>query len=183
MKKQHLSAMHLSATQSISFLILSIILNATGNGLTVSLNLGSALWTASGVNLSHLLHFNLKWLLIIYGVVVVIINAVILQKIEPRRILNNFVFMVPFSYLVGVFADTFDLLNLQRFDLVLRILLDCFGIILIAIAVSIYQRVNILLHPNDDFMQIIRFRFFKGNAAIACGFPLCRPCSFRYFVS
>lgn len=151
----------------VFYLILSILLNAAGNGLTVSLNLGSALWTASAVNLSHLLHFDLKLLLVIYGVVVVGLNALFLGKIQPRRIINNFLFMIPFSYLVGWTAQLFDLLPLEQLDLGVRIVMDCCGVLLIAAAVSIYQRVNILLHPNDDFMQIIRFKFFKGNAAVA----------------
>ena len=32
---------------------------------------------------------------------------------------------------------------------------------------SIYQRLNVMLHPNDDLMQILRFHFLHGNAALA----------------
>ena len=35
------------------FLFVSIFLNAFSNALTVSTNMGSAIWTASAVNLSH----------------------------------------------------------------------------------------------------------------------------------
>lgn len=157
----------LTSKQTVFYLLLSIILNASGNGLTVSLNMGSALWTASSVNLSHLLNFDLKPLLVIYGVIVVITNTMLLGRIEPRRIINNFIFMVPFGYLVGYTSDLFNLLPLDQMSTIGKMLLDCFGILLVACAVSIYQRVNILLHPNDDFMQIIRFKFFHGNSTVA----------------
>lgn len=157
----------LTAKQTIFYLLLSILLNSSGNGLTVSLNMGSALWTASSVNLSHLLNFDLKPLLVIYGVIVVITNTLLLGRIEPRRIINNFLFMVPFGYLVGWTSQLFNLLPLNQLSTPLKMLLDCFGILMVSAACSIYQRVNILLHPNDDFMQIIRFKFFHGNSTVA----------------
>lgn len=161
--------------QMIVYLLISITINAIGNGLTVSLNLGSALWTASAVNLEHLIHIDLKIILIIYGIIVIIFNSVILKKIEWRRIFNNFLFMIPFSFLVGYANDLFNFLNIGRLNIIIRVILDCFGIVMISVAVSIYQRVNILLHPNDDFMQIIRFKYFKGNAAIAMWVSLIPP--------
>lgn len=157
----------LTTGRTIFYLLLSIILNSAGNGLTVSLNMGSALWTASSVNLSHLLNFDLKPLLVIYGVIVVITNTLLLGRIQPRRIINNFIFMIPFGYLVGWTSQLFDLLPLDQLNTPEKMLLDCFGILIVAIACSIYQRVNIILHPNDDFMQIIRFKFFHGNSTIA----------------
>ena len=47
------------------------------------------------------------------------------------------------------------------------VILNSFGVFLIAIAISIYQRVNLVLHPADDLMQILRFKYFKGSAAKA----------------
>ncbi|MCH4170196.1 MAG: hypothetical protein LKF36_03105 [Lactobacillus sp.] len=161
--KQH----RLTGTQSALYLIISITLNALGNGITVSLNLGSALWTASAVNLSHLVGGDLKLLLMIIGFIAIIVNMILLGGIQWRRAINNLVFMIPFSVLVGYSATMFNHWHLENLPLVLRIVLDLFGIVMIATAVSIYQRVNILLHPLDDFMQIIRFKFFKGNAPIA----------------
>ena len=35
------------------------------------------------------------------------------------------------------------------------------------VAISIYQRVNLVLHPADDLFQILRFRYFKGNATLS----------------
>ncbi|BDR56617.1 hypothetical protein [Xylocopilactobacillus apis] len=155
------------SVQIVIYLIIAIIIDALGNALTVSLNLGSAFWTASAVNLSHLTHIDLQSILIIYGIIVIIINVIFLKKIEPRRIFNNFLFMIPFSLLVGYTTKFFNLFHINHLNLFIRIFLDFIGIIMIAAAISILQRVNILLHPNDDLMQIIRFKFFKGRASIA----------------
>lgn len=155
----------LTVSGDIFFLLISILLNSFGNALTVSLNLGSALWTASSVNLSHLLNFSLTGILFWEGVAVVFSNALLLRHFDLPRILGNFVFMLPFSYLVGLLADLLSTTGLNQLPLMVKVLLDLTGILFIAAGVSIYQRVNLILHPNDDFMQIIRFKFLHGNAA------------------
>lgn len=157
----------LTVSGDVIFLIISIMINSFGNALTVSLNLGSALWTASSVNLAHLFDFSLTGVLFWEGVAVVLSNALIIHKFDPRRILGNFVFMIPFSYLVGMITNLLSHTGLNTLPLVVKVILDLCGILFIAAGISIYQRVNIILHPNDDFMQIIRFKFFHGNAALA----------------
>jgi uncharacterized membrane protein YczE len=145
----------------------SLVLNGFGNGLTVALNLGSALWTASAVNLSHTFTLRLSWVLLLEGVAVVIVNALILGQLDWRRILGNFLYMIPFSFLVSGWADLIRLTPVVTWPLAVRVVLDLLGVVCIGSAVSVYQRLNIMLHPNDDFMQIIRFRFLHGNAAAA----------------
>lgn len=151
----------------IILITISILINSCGNALTVALNMGSALWTTSSVNISHFLGFSLTGVLFWEGVAVVLTNALFLGKFDWRRILGNFVFMLPFSYLVGKIAELFAKTGLPALPVLAKVLLDIGGILMIAAGVSIYQRVNLFLHPNDDFMQIIRFKFFHGNAAIA----------------
>lgn len=38
---------------------------------------------------------------------------------------------------------------------------------MIAIAISIYQRLNLILHPIDEMTNILRFQYFNGNANLA----------------
>ena len=156
----------------IIFLIVSILINSFGNALTVSLNLGSALWTASSVNLAYLFNYSLAGILFWEGVAVVLSNALFIHKFDIRRIFGNFLFMIPFSYLVGALAALINKTSLNNLPVTVKVILDFGGILLIAAGISIYQRVNLILHPNDDFMQIIRFKFFHGNAASAqiCSF-------------
>lgn len=49
----------------------------------------------------------------------------------------------------------------------LYVLINFLGVTLIGVAISIYQRVNLVLHPADDLFQILRFRYFKGNATLS----------------
>ena len=110
---------------------------------------------------------SLLTILLLEGVAVVITNAMILGHVDWRRIIGNFLYMIPFSFLVSGFAYLIRLTPVVTLPLAVRVLLDLFGIVCIGSATSIYQRINVLLHPNDDFMQILRFRFLHGNAAAA----------------
>ncbi|KRL44955.1 hypothetical protein [Lacticaseibacillus manihotivorans] len=156
-----------TSAQLLGMFCFSLILNGFGNGMTVAMNLGSALWTSSAVNLSHAFDVSLLTILLIEGVAVVLFNAAVLGHLDWRRIAGNFIYMIPFSFLVSGFADLIKMTPLVTLPLVIRVALDLIGIMCIGCATSIYQRINVVLHPNDDFMQIIRFKFLHGNAAIA----------------
>ena len=147
----------LKVRESLFFFGLSILLNAAANALTVATNLGSAIWTASAVNLSSLSHISLGTILAIYGVVVIILNTILLKEIVWRRIIGNLLFVLPFSYLVQFFTGIFRQMGVPALSVGWRIGLDLGGVVLIAIAISIYQRVNLILHPNDDLSYILRF--------------------------
>lgn len=153
--------------ENIAYFLLSIVINALGNALTVSINLGSALWTASSVNMTYLTGIPVGTTLFGFGVLVMMINALILRRLEWQRLIGNLIFLVPFSYLIGWISPLFVDEAINTLPLLVRVLLDCTGICLISMAISIYQRVNLMLHPCDDLMQIIRFKYFKGSAAIA----------------
>ncbi|WP_125710637.1 hypothetical protein [Lacticaseibacillus porcinae] len=156
-----------TSAQLVGMFCCSLLLNGFGNGLTVAMNLGSALWTTSAVNMSHAFGVSLLLILLLEGVAVVLFNAAVLGHLDWRRIAGNFIFMIPFSFLVSAFADVIKMTPLVTMPLVIRVGLDLIGIICIGCAISIYQRINVVIHPNDDLMQIIRFKFFHGNAAIA----------------
>ncbi|MFD1319039.1 YczE/YyaS/YitT family protein [Loigolactobacillus zhaoyuanensis] len=143
------------------------MINATGHSLTIATNLGSAVWTASAVNLYHLWPLSLRVTLFLCGVLVALANMALTRKLSWRRFLGNLLFITPFSYLIQLFTQIILHLGINQLPLVVRVITDIFGILCVALATSIYQRANIVLHPNDDFMQILRFRYLKGNATIA----------------
>ncbi|WP_412989722.1 YczE/YyaS/YitT family protein [Pediococcus siamensis] len=149
------------------FLALSIVLNASSNALTVASHCGSAIWTASSVNLSEWFHFSLGAVLFVEGIAVVLANALLLKQFDWHRMLGNLVFMIPFSYLVGSISTGLDQHGFLNLPLSVRVVADILGIVGIGIAVSIYQRANIVLHPNDDLTYIVRFKFMHGKAATA----------------
>ncbi|KRN66980.1 sugar specific permease [Pediococcus cellicola] len=150
-----------------SFLGLSLLINATGHSITIVMNLGSAVWTASAVNLYHMWPLSLRATLFLCGVVVVLMNALLIQQFNWKRIIGNLLFTFPFSYLIQLFTQVISKTGINQLPLSVRIITDVFGILCVALATSIYQRANIILHPNDDFMQIIRFKYMNGNATLA----------------
>lgn len=159
--------MKLSNWQLAGYMLASVMINALGNALTISLNLGSALWTASAVNLSAVVPIDLGTMMLLLGGLVMGINALLLHRVDWRRMVGNLVFMVPFSYLVALMTALVNQLPLGQLPLVVRLALDLIGISFIGIGISIYQRVNVVLHPNDDLMQILRFDYLRGNAPLA----------------
>ena len=101
------------------------------------------------------------------GAIVIVTNVIILKRFDLKRVLGNLIFMIPFSWLVGAFEAWLIKLGITQLPLWSQVILDCLGVVLIALAISIYQRVNWMLHPVDDLMQILRFKYFKGNATVA----------------
>ncbi|WP_429970828.1 fructose permease [Fructilactobacillus sp. Tb1] len=177
----------ISMRVSIIYFIISLVINSLGNVLTLVTSakvfpsfLGSAYWTAAETNLSIAFHWNLFWTFVLIGFLVIILNALLLHKWDWGRAIGNLIFMIPFSWLIQVFYDFFN--NVVKLPagrtpglISLYILINFFGISLIAIAISIYQRVNLVLHPNDDLMQIIRFKYLHGNAKLAMWYSYIPP--------
>lgn len=145
------------------FLFVSIFLNAFSNALTVSTNMGSAIWTASAVNLSHWVHLSLGNALFLEGIVVAVANLFLLGRFDYFRLIRNLLYITPFSYLLAGFEHFFISLGVGTLPLWWRLILDVAGLFGVAVAVSIYQRANLIMHPNDDLPYILRFRFMHGS--------------------
>lgn len=153
--------------QRFWFLVFSIFLNSASNALTISANLGSAVWTGSSVNLANWIHVPLGTTLLLYGVAVTLLNQLLLGHFDRRRFISNLLYIVPFSYLVEFIGYFWQWLGVPQLDFWLRLVLNFVGLIGVAAAVSIYQRCNLIQHPNDDLSYILRFRFLHGSAIIA----------------
>lgn len=153
----------LTVREMIFYLVISLAMNTFGNGLTVAVNAGSAMWTASAANIAAASGWSISVILIVYGLAVVILNTILLGRIEWPRIIGNLIFIVPFGYFVGLWADVFRNLGITTLPFGWRMAIDIFGLIFVALAVSIYQRVNIILHPNDDMTNILRFKYLGGS--------------------
>lgn len=92
----------------IFFFILGLILNASGNALTVALNLGSPVWTAACVNVARTLHVSLGLIMVYWGAALVIATILITRKIQGWRTVKNVVFMVLFAALVNWLSKWFE---------------------------------------------------------------------------
>ncbi|CAM3166678.1 hypothetical protein [Lactiplantibacillus plajomi] len=153
--------------QRFWFLVFSILLNSAMNALTIAANLGSAVWTGSSVNLANWIHVPLGTTLLLYGISVTLLNQLLLGHFDRRRFISNLLYIVPFSYLVEFIGYFWQWLGVPDWSLAVRLIANFTGLIGVAAAVSIYQRCNLIQHPNDDLSYILRFRFLHGSAIIA----------------
>ena len=153
----------LSLNKKLYYLLISIALNTFGNALTVSMNMGSSMWTAGSVNVARYLSVDLGWILIGNATLGILWNIWLDKKIDWKFIAGNIAFVLPFSTLVQLWVGLFATLGLPQLPWLVRLVLDVFGIFLIAIAVSIYQRVNWIIHPLDEVTNTLRFRYCGGN--------------------
>lgn len=154
----------LTIRQQVFYFVVSIVINGIGNGLTVALNLGSALWTASAVNIAHASGLQLNLVMMLIALFAIIVNIFLRGHVSWRAILGNLIFTIPFSVLVGWSANFFRQTSVVNLPLPVRVLLDFVGIAMIGVAISIYQRLNIVLHPTDEMMQLVRFKLLHGKA-------------------
>ncbi|CAK8054255.1 fructose permease [Eupransor demetentiae] len=166
---------------ALAYFAFSLVINSMGNVLTIATSqkifpkfLGSAYWTAAenGWNVSFMgnTSFGLSVVFFVVGVLIAILNMILDRKVNWWKFFGNIAFMLPFSALIGMFSDAFNKIMPDAHGIpmtILYVLLNFFGVSLIAVAISIYQRANVVLHPADDLMQILRFKYFKGNAGIA----------------
>ena len=116
--------------------------------------MGSAVWTASAVNIAHWVTHStdpavanhvMGTVLVIYGVAVAFLAMLLTQRIDWTRFVRNILFVVPFSYLVQWFVPLFrDFLRIGElqanfshpYQLALDIIIDIFGLFWVATAVS-----------------------------------------------
>lgn len=138
-----------------------------GNGLCISSNMGSGIWTASAVNMNKWLGIDTGILLIIIGTVNAITNQILLHKIDVRRFIGQIIFVVFYGYFIDIFTFIFDKLGMPHYPMLARTFFAILGIVCFCIAISLYQRANIIMHPNDDTTNILRFYYLKGNATLS----------------
>ena len=149
-------------------LVIGLILNALGNGITVASNTGSAVYTAASVDLFKLTGIlSVSGFVFSWGLLNDILNMFLLKKMEWFRFLKGLVYVTCFSYFIAVFSNAADFLGLPEQGFWVRTLVSLIGTTLIGISISIYQRANLFLHPNDDMTNILRFRYFHGSAVWA----------------
>lgn len=148
-------------------LLSGLVVNAFGNGLTVATNMGAAPWTASEVNLAALMGTSVGMVMFIVGVLVAVTNQLLIRQWDKWRFWGEVAFIAGFSYFIDVFIAFFDWLKIPQWPMIIRILLCFLGIVIFCAAISLYQRANLIMHPNDDTTNILRFIYFKGRVTTA----------------
>ena len=166
----------LSNSQLVYFVLFGLTLNAFGMGMTVATNLGSAMWTASSVNLSVWLSLPLTVVLILLGACQIIVNGLISGSWELPKIIGNIFVVLFFGSFVGLFTHLFLAIGIAQLSIGWRILVTIVGIVFVGSGISISQRVNLVLHPWDELTNLLRFKYFKGKAHQAQLAAFAIPC-------
>ena len=129
--------------------------------------MGSGLWTASAVNMNQWFGWNTGLLLFIIGVINAITNQFLIRRFDGKRLVGEILYVMFFSYFVNIFTDVLNAFGVPHLSIVLRTILSCLGVVFFCVAISLYQRANIVMHPNDDTTNILRFLYLKGNSTAA----------------
>lgn len=154
-------------TQRWLALLLGLVVNAFGNGLSVASNMGTSPWTASEVNLSHWLGTSVGLAIFVVSCLAAFVNQLLLRHWDFPRLLGEIGFVLFFSYFVDIFSTTFTRLGIMRLSAIVRLLLAITGIVIFCAAISMYQRANLVMHPNDDTTNILRFLYCHDNVIVA----------------
>lgn len=153
-----------SLTVRIAALIFSLVLNACGNALCITSNVGSGIWTASAVNMHEAFGLDVGLLLFLIGLINAITNQLLIRRLDLKRFVGEIIFVLCFSYFVDLFTAAFTTLGIPSLPWLARMFISILGVSTFCVAISIYQRANLFMHPNDDTTNILRFMYLKGNA-------------------
>ena len=145
-------------------LIIGLLLNAFGNALSVAANAGSGIWTAAAVNIAYWIHGNVGVILLIVGMLSALLNQILIRKVDLPRFIGEVAFISCFSYFIDLFVGVFTKWGIPTLPLVWRMVLSILGVTIFACSISIYQRANLIMHPNDDTSNILRFMYLGGRA-------------------
>lgn len=156
-----------SRTERWSGLIIGLLLNAFGQGLCIVGAMGSGIWTAAAINLNAWQNWDIGIILIISGFLNALTNQFLIKHIDLPRFIGEIIYAIFYGYFVNIFTWLFTTLGVGTWPVVARGLVSCFGVVSFGIAISLYQRANIIMHPNDDTTNILRFLYLRGNATAA----------------
>ncbi|MFC6289745.1 hypothetical protein [Levilactobacillus angrenensis] len=145
-------------------LIIGLVLNAFGNALSVAANAGSGIWTAAAVNIAYWIHGNVGVILLIVGICSALLNQLLIHQVDIPRFVGEVVFISCFSYFIDIFVAMFTKWGIPALGIGWRMLLSILGVTIFACSISIYQRANLIMHPNDDTSNILRFMYLGGRA-------------------
>lgn len=148
---------HIGITR-VMYVALAIILNSIGHSMTIVTNMGSMPWPATVVNIMHTMQWTMTQTIFTEGLVVIILNIIIAQRILIWDVLSELVFLIPYSILMQLFADCWRAIGIDKMAIPLRLCFDLVGSISAFVGFSIYQKAN-CCHPHDDLSITLKTHF------------------------
>jgi uncharacterized membrane protein YczE len=137
------------------FFMIGIAILTFGASLTLKASLGAGPWDALAAGQAKASGFTVGTWVIINGLVLLFINAYLMQK-QPQY------FAIITFFLIGTMIDFWLLKVLKEYnpqDLVHRASVLMLGIVLIAIGVTMYLHSHFPINPIDHFMVAIHTKF------------------------
>lgn len=145
-------------------MIVGLLLNAMGQGLCIVGAMGSGIWTAAAINLNAWQGWNIGIILFVSGILSALTNQFLIHRVDLPRFVAEVAYAFFYGYFVNIFTWLFTALGVGSWPVLARAFVSCFGVVTFGIAISLYQRANLIMHPNDDTSNILRFRYLHGNA-------------------
>lgn len=145
-------------------LIIGLIIDAYANSLTILGNYGNGIWTAATINITKTFGISISLSMFIFGLIGIIINTILVRDLNWIKTIGGVGYMFFFSSLVDLFTQFNVKIGLGTQGPLIRLLFMLIGTLFIGVSISIYQRCNLIMHPNDENTNILRFKFFKGSA-------------------
>lgn len=124
-----------SLKKRIFALIVGLVINALGSGLTVSTNVGTNPWTAAELNLCPIIKLDIGWTMFLVGILVIIANQLLIRRFDWLRLVGEFIFISCFSYFIDLFVDMFNKLGVPHFPFYLRTILCLIGVVVFSCAI------------------------------------------------
>lgn len=148
-------------------LVVGLLLNAFGNGLTVSTTVGTSPWTVSEVNIAELIGTMVGLPMFVVGTLTAIANQLLIRQWDKWRFFGEVAFIACFSSFVDIFVNFFNHCGVPTLPFIVRTGLCFLGVAIFCCAISIYQRANLVMHPNDDTTNILRFLYCHNKVVVA----------------
>lgn len=162
-------------TRSI-FFILGLLLVTLGNALTVLSGEGNGIWTATSLSLATLTKLPLNWVIILVGLLVIVANVLLLDHFSWYHLAGSVLFVFFFGEFIQLFVHQLAFLKDSFSSDFEKIFLVVFGIVIVCLGTSFYQRANLWMYPTDYLTDILALRFFqevflRDSYLLLC--PLC----------
>ncbi|HZH59729.1 MAG TPA: DUF6198 family protein [Metabacillus sp.] len=159
--------------------IFSICLNALGNSLMITANLGSTPWTSAGQNLVTILPLSVGTYIILFNVFSFGVSYLLKVRLNWQTMIKSMLLALVFGFFVDAFVFILNLLFVPE-NIWIRLLYLLFGLNFIAIALSIYFQLKSVYLPLDYLLQA--FAKLKKNYTVGTIICMSIPISISMII-
>ncbi|MBN2605473.1 MAG: hypothetical protein JXR62_06610 [Bacilli bacterium] len=142
--------------KKLLYLMIAVVGNALGTALMSETELGMTAWGSGVKNFSNTFNLTLGVGFIILSVFFYIAANVIRRRVDVMEFLQSFLFLFTFGLLTDLFI--MYLPQLSELQIIFRILVNTFGLLILLFSIALHLRVYLAVHPMDVFLSVIQHR-------------------------